>query len=68
MILRNVHTWKDLARQTSRKCKGLPLAAKTLGSLMRFKKGGDQWISVLNSILWALEDSKIEKDLFGRCY
>ena len=32
---------------------------------MRFKKGRDQWMSVLNSSLWELEDSKIEKDLFG---
>lgn len=56
---------EDLARQISRKCRGLPLAAKTLGSLMRFKKGRDQWMSVLNSSLWELEDSKIENDLFG---
>ena len=42
---------EDLAKQMSRKCKGLPLAAKTLGSLMHFKKGRDQWISVLNSSL-----------------
>ena len=52
---------EDLARQISRKCGGLPLAAKTLGSLMRFKKGRDHWMSVLNSSLWELEDSKIEK-------
>ena len=42
---------EDLAKQISRKCRGLPLAAKTLGSLMHFKKGRDQWISVLNSSL-----------------
>ena len=59
---------EDHARQISRKCKGLPLDAKTLGSLMHFKKGRDQWISVLNNSLWELEDSKIENDLLGRCY
>uniref|UniRef100_A0A2N9IBB8 AAA+ ATPase domain-containing protein n=1 Tax=Fagus sylvatica TaxID=28930 RepID=A0A2N9IBB8_FAGSY len=31
---------EDLGRKLANKCKGLPLAAKTLGSLMQNKKGG----------------------------
>jgi hypothetical protein len=45
-----------LGRQIAKKCKGLPLAAKTLGSLMRFKRSREQWKNVLDSNLWELED------------
>ncbi|KAL4621619.1 hypothetical protein ACB092_06G242200 [Castanea dentata] len=54
---------EDLGRQISKKCKGLPLAAKTLGSLMRFKRSKEQWEMVLYSSLWELED--VEKGLFA---
>jgi hypothetical protein len=47
---------EDLGRQIAKKCKGLPLAAKTLGSLMRFKRSREQWKNVLDSNLWELED------------
>ena len=47
---------EDFGRQISKKCKGLPLAAKTLGSLMRFKKSREEWRNVLNNNLWELED------------
>ncbi|KAL4636424.1 hypothetical protein ACB092_03G007200 [Castanea dentata] len=50
-------------RQISKKCKGLPLAAKTLGSLMRFKKSREEWWNVLNNNLWELED--VERGLFA---
>uniref|UniRef100_A0A2N9HRL8 NB-ARC domain-containing protein n=1 Tax=Fagus sylvatica TaxID=28930 RepID=A0A2N9HRL8_FAGSY len=49
-----------LGRQIAKKCKGLPLAAKTIGSLMRFKRSREQWENVLDSNLWELED--VEKD------
>ncbi|XP_075657872.1 putative disease resistance protein RGA3 [Castanea sativa] len=54
---------EDLGRQISKKCKGLPLAAKTLGSLMRLKKSTDDWKNVLNSNLWELE--YVERGLFA---
>uniref|UniRef100_A0A2N9GXR5 NB-ARC domain-containing protein n=1 Tax=Fagus sylvatica TaxID=28930 RepID=A0A2N9GXR5_FAGSY len=41
-----------LGRQIAKKCKGLPLAAKTIGSLMRFKRSREQWKNVLDSNLW----------------
>ena len=54
---------EDLGRQISKKCKGLPLAAKTLGSLMHFKKSREEWKNVLDSNLWELED--VERGLFA---
>ena len=54
---------EDLGRKIAKKCKGLPLAVKTLGSLMRFKRGREQWEIVLCSSLWELED--VEKGLFA---
>ncbi|XP_075656986.1 putative disease resistance protein RGA3 [Castanea sativa] len=54
---------EDFGRQISKKCKGLPLAAKTLGSLMRFKKSREEWRNVLNNNLWELED--VERGLFA---
>uniref|UniRef100_A0A2N9I2S8 NB-ARC domain-containing protein n=1 Tax=Fagus sylvatica TaxID=28930 RepID=A0A2N9I2S8_FAGSY len=56
-----------LGRQIVKKCKGLPLAAKTIGSLMRFKRSREQWENVLDSNLWELEDVEkvVEKDLFA---
>ncbi|XP_062008545.1 putative disease resistance protein RGA4 [Rosa rugosa] len=37
------------------KCKGLPLVAKTLGSLMRHKKTKKEWQDVLKSPIWELK-------------
>ncbi|XP_050273575.1 putative disease resistance protein RGA3 [Quercus robur] len=51
-----------LGRRISKKCKGLPLAAKTLGSLMHFKKSKEEWKTVLDSNLWELEG--VERGLF----
>ena len=58
---------EDLGRQIAKKCKGLPLAAKSLGSLMRFMRSREQWKNVLDSNLWELEDVEkvVEKDLFA---
>ncbi|XP_023888069.1 putative disease resistance protein RGA3 [Quercus suber] len=50
---------KKMGHHMVKKCKGLPLAVKTLGSLLRFKSRREQWQMVLNSSLWEFED--IEK-------
>ncbi|XP_075660151.1 putative disease resistance protein RGA4 [Castanea sativa] len=54
---------EDIGRKISDKCKGLPLAARTLGSLMCFKSRKEQWEMVFYSRLWELQD--IERGLFG---
>lgn len=53
---------EETGRKIADKCKGLPLAVKTLGSLMRFKRSEQDWRNVLNSEFWELEEA--EKGLF----
>ncbi|KAL4636431.1 hypothetical protein ACB092_03G007900 [Castanea dentata] len=55
---------EDLGRQISKKCRGLPLAAKTLGSLMRFKESRKEWSDVLENDSWKLEED-VERGLFA---
>ncbi|XP_031253812.1 putative disease resistance RPP13-like protein 1 [Pistacia vera] len=38
------------------RCRGLPLAARTLGGLLRHKQRGDEWVKILDSKLWDLSD------------
>ena len=54
---------EDVGRKISKKCKGLPLAAKTLGSLMHFKKSREDWNNIVDSKFWELED--VERGLFA---
>ncbi|GKV30494.1 hypothetical protein SLEP1_g39299 [Rubroshorea leprosula] len=53
---------EETAREIAKKCKGLPLALKTLGGLMRWKKSIIEWQSVLESEVWELEEA--EQGLF----
>ncbi|GLT46297.1 hypothetical protein SLA2020_200600 [Shorea laevis] len=39
-------------RQISTRCQGLPLAAKTIGCLLRFKSSREEWEKVLNNKIW----------------
>lgn len=49
---------EEIGRMIARKCKGLPLAAKTLGSMLHFKDDPAEWISVLESEIWDLSLEK----------
>ncbi|XP_044497262.1 putative disease resistance protein RGA3 [Mangifera indica] len=47
---------EKIGREIVAKCKGLPLAAKTIGSLLRFKRTRDEWQRILDSEIWKLEE------------
>nr|XP_019704633.1 putative disease resistance protein RGA3 [Elaeis guineensis]XP_029119554.1 putative disease resistance protein RGA3 [Elaeis guineensis] len=44
----------EIGKEIVEKCRGLPLAAKVLGSLMRFKTEDAEWVHVRDSELWRL--------------
>ncbi|KAF7153864.1 hypothetical protein RHSIM_Rhsim01G0059100 [Rhododendron simsii] len=44
----------SIGREIMKKHKGSPLVARTLGGLLRFKLGEDEWEQVLNSNLWEI--------------
>ncbi|KAK4489731.1 hypothetical protein RD792_000366 [Penstemon davidsonii] len=43
-----------IGKQIVKKCAGVPLAAKTLGGLLRFKRNEKEWIHVKESEIWDL--------------
>ncbi|CDP21433.1 unnamed protein product [Coffea canephora] len=55
-----------IGQKIAEKCKGLPLAAKTMGSLLRFKDTVQQWQNVLDSEIWQLDEAAVE--LFPHLY
>ncbi|GKU96996.1 hypothetical protein SLEP1_g10177 [Rubroshorea leprosula] len=59
---RTCEEFKPVGLKIAEKCKGLPLVAKTLGGLLRFKTGIQGWENVLNSELWRMEI--VHKDVF----
>ncbi|KAM5551549.1 hypothetical protein ABKV19_026410 [Rosa sericea] len=45
-----------LKKEIVKKCNGLPLAAKTLGGVLRCCKEIDKWEEILNDKLWSISD------------
>ncbi|KAK8618788.1 hypothetical protein V6N13_132767 [Hibiscus sabdariffa] len=48
----------DIGKKIADKCKGLPIAAKTLGGLLRFKRSREQWQRILDSRMWELDEAE----------
>ncbi|GAY33672.1 hypothetical protein CUMW_275980, partial [Citrus unshiu] len=51
---------KEVAEKIAKKCKGLPLAAKTLGGLLSGKDDLNDWEFVLNTNIWDLREDKCD--------
>lgn len=56
-----VEELENIGRKIADKCRGLPLAAKVVGSLMCLKDKKEDWESILNNEIWQLD--VIEKRL-----
>jgi len=57
---------KEIGRRIVEKCKGLPLALKAIGCLLRTKSSISDWESILESDIWDIpkEDNEIISALF----
>ncbi|KAJ1413511.1 P-loop containing nucleoside triphosphate hydrolase [Sesbania bispinosa] len=50
------HEFKEIGMKIIKKCKGLPLALKTIGSLLKTKTSLLEWESILTSEIWDLPE------------
>nr|GMD08474.1 putative disease resistance protein RGA3 [Ipomoea batatas] len=60
---------KEIGQKVAQKCKGLPLAVKVMGSLLRNKDTEEEWqnvLSKLDSRFWGLDE--VETHLFPHLY
>ncbi|XP_057771801.1 putative disease resistance protein RGA4 [Salvia miltiorrhiza] len=52
--------FEDVGKKIAKKCKGLPLAANVLGSLLQFKTNLEEWENILESEIWQLKEAELE--------
>ncbi|XP_077237014.1 putative disease resistance protein RGA3 [Tasmannia lanceolata] len=50
---------EEIGRQIVKKCKGLPLAVKTVGGILSYKRTVSEWERILTSEIWKDDDNKI---------
>ncbi|KAK9930208.1 hypothetical protein M0R45_027255 [Rubus argutus] len=50
--LSDAHENEVIVLKVAKKCQGLPLAAKVIGSVLRYKSGETKWDALLNGELW----------------
>lgn len=48
----------DIGKEIVKKCRGLPLAARILAGLLRFKDTKEEWQAVLDSELWQVDEAR----------
>ena len=53
-----------IGREIARRCRGVPLAARVLGGIMRFKFDKSEWLSFQNDKMWDLLDDDDDSDIF----
>ncbi|CDP17160.1 unnamed protein product [Coffea canephora] len=54
---------EEMGRKIAKKCRGLPLAAQSLGGMLHFQFDEEEWECILNSELWDLPQEK--NDIFS---
>nr|ACY69609.1 CC-NBS-LRR resistance-like protein RGC203 [Helianthus annuus] len=55
----NISELKPIGMEIVEKCQGLPLAVKTLGSLMWSKNSSSDWKRVKDNHIWELQENKV---------